>query len=69
MTSYCYLYLDDIMLETNAVTAEWTQNIIVINDTTTTINFKVDNEAQANIIPKNILHIFTPIRCRKPKSN
>ena len=48
-----YLFLDDITLEANAVSSDWTQDIVV-NDTRN-ISFKLDTTAQANIIPSKIL--------------
>lgn len=50
------LFLDSITLKINRGTSNWIQEIVVGD--TTAINFKLDTAAQANIIPKNILHTF-----------
>lgn len=55
------------MPEINAVTSDWTQNI-GLNDTTT-INFKLDTTAQANIIRKTLLLTFYKLQLKSYTSS
>lgn len=65
MTPHTTIYfLDSIVLETNAVRSDFTQNIVV-NDTN---SFKLDTATQANIIPENVVRTFytSPLQTAKP---